>query len=138
MIGNFQTLIPDFPAYVALLGSNIALPCNVTPLSPGDSVSLILWYRNESVKPLYRVDARDVSALDKAQHSQDDGLQSRLVFHINYPLGYLQIKPIVEGDGGEYRQVECRAKRKCVDGQSVSQLIERQSLFFLLTALLFY
>lgn len=90
---------------MALLGSNVALPCNVTPLSPGDSVSLILWYRNESVKPLYRVDARDVY-LDKAEHSLDDGLQSRVVFHINYPLGYLQIKPILEDDGGEYRQVD--------------------------------
>ena len=94
----------DFPAYVALLGNNVALPCNVTPFTPDDSVSLILWYRNDSIKPLYTVDARDIS-LDRASHSIDDSLQSRVVFHINYPLGYLKISPVQERDATEYRQV---------------------------------
>ena len=82
----------------------MALPCNVTPFTPDDSVSLILWYRNDSIKPLYTVDARDIS-LDRASHSIDDSLQSRVVFHINYPLGYLKISPVQERDATEYRQV---------------------------------
>ncbi|KAI1303170.1 Kin of IRRE-like protein 3 [Halotydeus destructor] len=109
--------IVDLPAYVALVGNNVALPCNITPLSPEDSVSLILWYRNDSVKPVYTVDARDVS-LHKAEHLVDTGLQSRTAFHINYPTGYLHISPVHEEDGGEYR---CRVDFK--RGRTVNRIL---------------
>lgn len=35
-------------------GGKVALPCNITPPSHDDAVSLILWYKDDSTTPIYR------------------------------------------------------------------------------------
>ena len=34
-------------------GEEARLPCNITPSSQGDRVKLVLWFRNESLKPFF-------------------------------------------------------------------------------------
>lgn len=37
-----------------VVGGKASLPCNITPPTPDDAVSLILWYKEESTTPIYR------------------------------------------------------------------------------------
>ncbi|CAG2115320.1 unnamed protein product, partial [Medioppia subpectinata] len=107
----FSTLI-DFPAYSAVVGGVIALPCNVTPPSYDDGVSLVLWYRDDTGNPIYSVDAR-TTHLDNAKHfSATEILGTRGVFNITYPMAYMRINPVKANDGGEYRcRVDFRRAR---------------------------
>lgn len=38
----------------ALVGETIYLPCNISTHEPGDSVVLVLWYREDKGSPIYR------------------------------------------------------------------------------------
>lgn len=44
-----KTVIVD-----ALLGKHIELSCNLEPIEVDDSISLILWYKDKSMVPIYR------------------------------------------------------------------------------------
>lgn len=52
----------------AVIGSTVYLPCNLTPPSPDDSFSLVLWYRLDLPNPIYTLDARSASSGDAATH----------------------------------------------------------------------
>lgn len=105
-------LFLDSPAYTAVVGGEVMLPCNVTSPTNDDSVSLILWYRDDTGNPIYSVDARSIP-VERAKHfSAPEILGSRGVFNITYPLSYLRIKPVKGSDGGEYRcRVDFRRAR---------------------------
>ncbi|XP_054168583.1 synaptogenesis protein syg-2-like [Oppia nitens] len=102
----------DFPAYNAVVGGVVALPCNVTPPTYDDGVSLVLWYRDDTGNPIYTVDAR-TTHLDNAKHfSSSEILGNRGVFNITYPMAYMRINPVKANDGGEYRcRVDYRRAR---------------------------
>jgi hypothetical protein len=34
-------------------GETARLPCNITPTIQGDRVKLVLWFKNESLKPFF-------------------------------------------------------------------------------------
>lgn len=86
------------------MGNSISLPCNITPPSTDDGVSLILWYRDDLSSPIYTVDARLVAQLYLAKHLFDAStLASRATFNITYPVSYLRFSPVVESDTAEYR-----------------------------------
>ena len=38
----------------AVLGDKAKLPCDLSPSEPFDDVYLVLWYKQEAGKPLYR------------------------------------------------------------------------------------
>lgn len=38
----------------ALLGGSVELECDLEPADENDSVSLVLWYKDESMVPIYR------------------------------------------------------------------------------------
>jgi hypothetical protein len=38
----------------AVIGGRAELPCDVEPADSADEVFLVLWYRREAGKPLYR------------------------------------------------------------------------------------
>ena len=96
----------DYQAYNALIGNSIALPCNITPPSSDDGVSLILWYRDDLSSPIYTVDARLVGHLNSAKHFFDSSiLGTRATFNITYPVSYLRFNPVVDSDTSEYRLV---------------------------------
>ena len=53
--------LPLFTAsilYTAVVRGKVALPCDITPPTPDDSVALILWYKDDSLTPLYTLDSR--------------------------------------------------------------------------------
>lgn len=52
----------------AVIGSTVSLPCNLSPPSPDDSFSLVLWYRLDLPNPIYTLDARSATAADGATH----------------------------------------------------------------------
>lgn len=89
-------------SYVALVGEESLLPCNISGEHKDDPIILILWYRNDSVKPIYTVDARSSSLMD-AVHSVDESVASRVTFSLNFPLSHLYIKPVTQDDEAEYR-----------------------------------
>ena len=40
------------------LGGRAELPCDLVPSQPGDSVYLVLWYRQDDKTPIYSYDSR--------------------------------------------------------------------------------
>ncbi|GFY38393.1 ig-like domain-containing protein [Trichonephila inaurata madagascariensis] len=52
----------------AVIGTTVSLPCNLSPPSPDDSFSLVLWYRLDLPNPIYTLDARSATAPGDATH----------------------------------------------------------------------
>lgn len=98
----------DDPEYNAVIDAEVELPCNITPPSSDDTIALVLWYRGDSGNPIYSLDARNQPP-GKPKHNAGEELGSRAFFNDSAKPAYLQIKPIVDGDAGEYR---CRVDFK--------------------------
>lgn len=47
--------------YEAIQGQGIQLNCNLSTLPAEDAIQLVFWYKGESNKPIYSVDARNPS-----------------------------------------------------------------------------
>lgn len=88
------------------VGGKAALPCNVTPSTTSDQVTLVLWYKGDSETPIYSLDARK-SSLDRAKHSSSDSLTTKTFFPSDHHnTAHLLIESLNEKDAGLYR---CRA-----------------------------
>lgn len=99
-----ECFLADNTTYNAVLGGEIALPCNITAPSFDDGVSLVLWYRDDIASPIYTVDARQSVSLETAQHFlHTDIFEKRASFNLSYPLSFLRIKPVTSTDGADYR-----------------------------------
>uniref|UniRef100_T1KLT4 Ig-like domain-containing protein n=1 Tax=Tetranychus urticae TaxID=32264 RepID=T1KLT4_TETUR len=90
----------DKNLFVAYTGQNFTIPCDISGEHGDDTIILILWYRNDSVRPIYTVDARKTS-LKEASHSSE--VADRMVFNINYPISKLLIKTVEKEDEAEYK-----------------------------------
>lgn len=42
----------------AVINGKVSLACDISPASSDDSVALILWYKDDSLAPIYTLDAR--------------------------------------------------------------------------------
>lgn len=42
----------------ALINGRAKLVCDIQAPSPDDSVALVLWYKDDSLAPIYTIDAR--------------------------------------------------------------------------------
>lgn len=42
----------------AVINGKVSLPCDISPANSDDSVALILWYKDDSLAPIYTIDAR--------------------------------------------------------------------------------
>ena len=101
-----------------MAGTKIALPCN-TSLWGDNDVSLILWYRDGTGIPIYRVDARN-NPLSHSKHSPADELGKRFHFDVSVVPPVLKIYPVTGRDQGEYR---CRVDyRQARTQQAIVQL----------------
>ena len=101
---NLKHLITDYQAYNALVGSSVSLPCNITPPTSDDGVSLILWYRDDQSSPIYTVDARIVMNVAAGKHHLDTtALSNRASFNLTFPVSYLHFAKLIERDTAEYR-----------------------------------
>lgn len=111
LIVKITSFFPEYSEHTAVIGSEISIPCNVTASLPDDQVTLILWYRGDSGNPIYSVDTRQVQGASPKifAHKQ---LQGRDTFNISRIVATLNIKPVKENDGGEYRcRVDFRRSR---------------------------
>ncbi|RWS12225.1 nephrin-like protein, partial [Dinothrombium tinctorium] len=96
---------------IGVTGGKVALPCNITPPTADDAVSLILWYKDESTTPIYSLDARKGN-LDQARHAQSENLMTRSYMNTIQKPATLLLQSLVEDDAGEYRcRVDFRKAR---------------------------
>ncbi|XP_037515885.1 nephrin isoform X1 [Rhipicephalus sanguineus] len=102
---------------VGVLGERASLPCDMTPNTTDDEVSLVLWYKDDSTTPIYSCDARR-SRLSQAHHAPADWLGHRAYLRLAPPeeptggLAALELYPVHEEDEGLYRcRVDFRKAR---------------------------
>ena len=87
--------MPVYSDVDAIAGRLVRLPCFVRPLGPSDSISLVLWYREDiSGTPIYIVDAR--YGIHKAQHFVSKPYQDRQM--MNFTLSPLEVDPETAGN----------------------------------------
>lgn len=97
--------------YTAVAKSKAALPCDISAPSPDDSVTLVLWYKDESLAPIYTLDSRRGHVAQALQSSVPD-MAKRAHFNMANDPAFLQIDPVEEADAGEYRcRVDFRKAR---------------------------
>ncbi|XP_067127541.1 protein turtle homolog B-like [Centruroides vittatus] len=89
----------------AVAGKTVAIPCDAHPSAKGDSVALILWYKDNITTPMYSLDARQGN-LNQARHAAKDVLTTRAFLNILTEPAVLQLNPVLVADEGEYK---CRA-----------------------------
>ncbi|XP_039283204.1 nephrin isoform X2 [Nilaparvata lugens] len=90
-------------AVTATTGGNAKLPCNLTPPSSQDRVSLVIWYKGDSKMPIYSVDVRG-RALEVASHWADDkALSGRGRYMADPPMSYLILEGVNEADAGSFK-----------------------------------
>lgn len=51
---NFILIIVSTMEVSAVLGKSASLPCDIEPATRGDGVYMVLWFRGNSSKPIYR------------------------------------------------------------------------------------
>ncbi|XP_023326509.1 protein turtle [Eurytemora carolleeae] len=89
----------------AVIGGDAELPCDISPPDPGDSVYLVLWYRDLAGKPLYSFDIRGRPS-ETANHWSADppfGFGRRGTFRVGTKPAALIISNISMVDQGVYR-----------------------------------
>ncbi|XP_067133867.1 protein turtle homolog A-like isoform X1 [Centruroides vittatus] len=99
--GNLLTII-------GVAGEKVKLPCDITPPTPDDDVSLILWYKDDFVAPIYSLDGRR-RRLSQARHAVNDAIASRSYLSIGHKPAMLELNPVTLEDDGHYR---CRVDFK--------------------------
>ncbi|XP_011303548.1 nephrin-like [Fopius arisanus] len=92
----------------AVLGGSAQLPCDIEPETRGDGVYMVLWFRNNSVKPIYSIDVRGRS-FHEARNWSDNVVQPRARFVTSQKPAVLVLERIQLDDEGIYR---CRVDFK--------------------------
>lgn len=101
-------------------GKGISIPCETSDWDENE-VLLVLWYRENSAVPFYKLDARN-RQLSKAKHILiSNDLSNRFFFDVSTNPPLLRINPVVNHDEGEYR---CRVDYKTRRTQSYSVFME--------------
>ncbi|XP_047356608.1 nephrin-like isoform X2 [Vespa velutina] len=88
---------------VALVGDPTYLPCDISTTHEGDSVHLVLWYREDLGTSVYSVDARDRDFGIAERWSDDTVFSSRAYFMPDKKPAELGVDHIREEDAGIYR-----------------------------------
>lgn len=101
--------LPASIVYTAVVRGRVALPCNIIPPNRDDEVALVLWYKDNIPAPIFTIDARETRELESARQTAIEDLTKRAVFNMANKPAFLQLDPVTEADGGEYR---CRVDFK--------------------------
>ncbi|XP_076665938.1 neural cell adhesion molecule 2 [Andrena cerasifolii] len=103
IIGAF--CVKDIPIshIVALAGDHTYLPCDISTTHEGDSVHLVLWYREDLGTSVYSVDARDRDFRIAERWSHDTVFSNRAYFMPDKQPAELGVDHIREEDAGIYR-----------------------------------
>ncbi|XP_055588000.1 protein turtle [Uranotaenia lowii] len=102
---ELATSVKDVPlvSMDALVGETIYLPCNISTPEPGDSVVLVLWYREDKGSPIYSADTRGRDVTSAKRWSDESVFGNRAYFLFDKQPGELAIQNARETDSGLYR-----------------------------------
>ncbi|KAI5643454.1 immunoglobulin v-set domain-containing protein [Phthorimaea operculella] len=81
-------------------GGAVELPCDVTPALPGDSMGLLIWYKQGHDTPIYSLDTREGVT---SHWSDPSTLGSRASFRSDSSPAVLVITKLRPEDSGQYR-----------------------------------
>ncbi|XP_076637237.1 neural cell adhesion molecule 2 isoform X1 [Colletes latitarsis] len=103
IIGAF--CVKDIPIshIVALVGEATYLPCDISTTHEGDSVHLVLWYREDLGTSVYSVDVRGRDFGIAERWSDDSVFSNRAYFVSDKQPAELVVEHIKEEDAGIYR-----------------------------------
>ena len=99
---NIFVSAPSASMISVMSGSSASLPCPLSSPVPGDQVRLVLWFKGEQDKPIYTLDAREVSLEDGRHWSDDKVLQGRAFFRSSMSPGRLLLDTVKLSDAGTY------------------------------------
>ncbi|XP_076226361.1 neural cell adhesion molecule 2 isoform X2 [Nomia melanderi] len=99
---RYNLLLP-ISHIVALVGDPTYLPCDISTTYEGDSVHLVLWYRDDLGTSIYSVDARDRDFGIAQRWSDESVFSNRAYFMLDKNPAELGVNPIREEDAGIYR-----------------------------------
>ncbi|XP_022241259.1 hemicentin-1-like isoform X2 [Limulus polyphemus] len=85
-----------------VLGRNVNLPCDITPPTTDDDVTLVLWYRDDFSTPFYSLDARRGGSPGEGRHSSSDNYATRTYFSTVSKPAILQLESVSLADKGIY------------------------------------
>ncbi|RWS08342.1 CD80-like C2-set immunoglobulin domain containing protein [Dinothrombium tinctorium] len=107
---NFYS-IESFSEVTAAVGTKSSLPCNTSIWNP--DVSLVIWYRGITGKPLYTLDTRRFLSVTTSSNNVADEIDdARFTFDTSTDPASLVIEPVAEEDEGEYRcRIDYRVSR---------------------------
>ncbi|XP_076336891.1 nephrin-like isoform X1 [Tachypleus tridentatus] len=91
----------------SVTGGHAELPCNFSSLNE-EKVSIILWYKDNSTKPIYILDARN-GITNTPKHIPGGTLNNRSYYNVSAYPSILQVWGIKEEDMGRYK---CRVDYK--------------------------
>ncbi|RWS27276.1 nephrin-like protein [Leptotrombidium deliense] len=102
IVGNNNTVI------TVIEGTSAELPCNMTVRTADDSITLILWFKEEAGRaPIYTIDARNnFQETDIVKHFSSEFLTNRASFNYSSNTSQqavLKIEPIIDVDHGLYK-----------------------------------
>ncbi|XP_037794174.1 synaptogenesis protein syg-2-like [Penaeus monodon] len=86
----------------AVEGGRVLLPCDLDPPTPGDTTLLVLFFRYDSVFPIYSLDARGMSLLQGKQQASEP-FQQRSYLKVSRGQQGLLLERVHPEDEGEYR-----------------------------------
>ncbi|XP_041985678.1 hemicentin-2-like [Aricia agestis] len=81
-------------------GGSVELPCDVTPSLSGDSMALVIWYKQGHDAPIYSVDLREAVT---SHWSDPTTLGPRATFRTSVEPAVLVITNLRAEDSGQYR-----------------------------------
>lgn len=87
---------------VGVIGKGTRIYCNVSEPAPASQVTLTLWFKNNSKKPMYSYDARSRTP---REWSDSNYFGDRATYEASEDPPYLRITDVKETDEGMY---ECR------------------------------
>ncbi|XP_012271984.2 neural cell adhesion molecule 2 [Orussus abietinus] len=102
MFDGFSFAVP-MSHVVALVGDPTYLPCDISTTHEGDSVHLVLWYREDLGTSVYSVDVRDRDFGIAERWSDDTVFSNRAYFMPDKKPAELGVDHIKEEDAGIYR-----------------------------------
>lgn len=103
--------LANIPVNYGVVGGKASLPCNITVTAGDETIALILWYKGESLVPIYTLDARN-HPVQQARHFPSTELGSRAYFDVTLKTPSLTIYPVNFQDEGEYKcRIDYRRSR---------------------------
>ncbi|XP_039282228.1 nephrin [Nilaparvata lugens] len=93
----------SFMQVEAVVGGNAKFPCNISSVTPDDTMALVIWFKGEI--PIYSYDLRDGGELEDAKHWAAEDIIDRAQYTVTPADSYLVLESVMEADGG---QIKCR------------------------------